>query len=59
MNVFNRSITKEKRMELENLITELQAKLDDADLALDAEDRDRARRHLRAAKQLLEDELEE
>ncbi len=45
-------------MELENLITELQAKLDDADLALDVEDKDKARRHLREAKKLLDDELE-
>ena len=44
-------------MELEDLITQLQANLDDADLAIDAEDRDEAREHLRAAKSLLDDEF--
>ncbi|GAJ10823.1 unnamed protein product [marine sediment metagenome] len=44
-------------MELEDLITQLQAKLDDADLALDAEDREGARGHLREAKDLLDDEF--
>ncbi|MBA7664248.1 hypothetical protein ES703_72305 [subsurface metagenome] len=44
-------------MELENLITELQAKLDDADLALDAGNRDTAREALRDAKQLLDEEF--
>ena len=48
---------KEKRMELVELITQLQAKLDDADLALDAEDVDGAREHLRVAKQLLDAEF--
>jgi len=44
-------------MELEELITQLQAKIDDADLAIDSEDRDEAREHLRAAKSLLDDEF--
>ncbi|GAI70922.1 unnamed protein product [marine sediment metagenome] len=44
-------------MELNDLITQLQAKLDDADLALDAEDVDGAREHLREAKQLLDAEF--
>ncbi|MBA7649072.1 hypothetical protein ES703_56866 [subsurface metagenome] len=44
-------------MELNELITQLQEKLDDADLALDAEDVDTARECLREAKQLLDDEF--
>jgi Tfp pilus assembly protein FimV len=44
-------------MELENLITELQGKLDDADLALDGGDVDEAREYLREAKALLDDEF--
>ena len=44
-------------MELEDLITLLQAKLDDADLALDAGDRDKAREELRDAKNLLDEEF--
>ena len=44
-------------MELVDLITQLQAKLDDADLALDAEDVDGAREALRAAKDLLDAEF--
>lgn len=44
-------------MELDELITQLQANLDDADLALDAEKRDEAREHLRKAKALLDDEF--
>jgi len=44
-------------MELEDLITQLQAKLDDADLALDAGNRDTAREALREAKSLLDDEF--
>ncbi len=43
-------------MELEDLITQLQTKLDDADLALDAGDRDKAWEHLSEAKRVLEDE---
>ena len=50
-------VTKEKAMELEDLITQLQAKLDDADLALDAGNRDTAREALREAKSLLDDEF--
>ncbi len=44
-------------MELVKLISDLQAKLDDADLALDAEHVDDAREHLREAKQLLDAEF--
>ena len=44
-------------MELVDLITELQAKIDDADLALDAENVDEAREALRAAKDLLDAEF--
>lgn len=44
-------------MELVDLITELQANIDDADLALDAEDVDGAREHLRKAKELLDAEF--
>ncbi len=44
-------------MGLENLITELQGKLDDADLALDADNVDEAREYLREAKKLLDDEF--
>ncbi len=44
-------------MELNDLITELQAKLDDADLALDAENVDEAREALRAAKDMLDAEF--
>ncbi|GAI96974.1 unnamed protein product [marine sediment metagenome] len=44
-------------MELKDLITQIQSKLDDADLALDAEDVDGARVHLRDAKSLLDDEF--
>ena len=44
-------------MELVELITELQAKLDDADLALDAGNVDEAREALRAAKELLDAEF--
>lgn len=44
-------------MELNDLITQLQAKLDDADLALDSGDPHAAREHLREAKQLLDDEF--
>lgn len=44
-------------MELVDLITELQGKIDDADLALDAEHVDEARASLREAKDLLDDEF--
>ena len=44
-------------MELVDLITQLQAKIDDADLALDAENVDEAREALRAAKDLLDAEF--
>ena len=44
-------------MELVDLITELQAKIDDADLALDAENVDGAREHLREMKDLLDAEF--
>jgi len=44
-------------MELVDLITKLQENIDDADLALDGEDVDTAREHLRAAKSLLDDEF--
>jgi len=44
-------------MELEDLITQLQAKLDDADLALDAENVDEAKASLREARDLLDDAL--
>lgn len=44
-------------MELEELITQLQLKLDDAALAVDAENVDEAREHLKAAKQMLDDEF--
>jgi hypothetical protein len=44
-------------MELVDLITQLQAKIDDADLALDAENVDEAREHLREAKDLLDAEF--
>ncbi len=48
---------KEKRMELNDLITELQGKIDDADLALDAGNVDEAREALRAAKDMLDAEF--
>jgi len=44
-------------MELVDLIKQLQAKLDDADLALDAEQVDKAREYLREAKSLLDEEF--
>lgn len=44
-------------MELVDLITQLQGKIDDADLASDAENVDEARGHLRDAKDLLDDEF--
>lgn len=44
-------------MELEELIRRLKAKLDDAELAADAGNRDEARDHLRFAKDLLDEEF--
>jgi len=44
-------------MELEELVKQLQDTLDDADLALDSADRNRAREHLREAKLLLDEEF--
>lgn len=43
-------------MELKDLIHELQTVLDEANIALEAKERDEARKYLRAAKQLLDDE---
>ena len=43
-------------MELEQLISELQIELDAADVALDAGNVDEAREHLRAEKDLLDNE---
>lgn len=44
-------------MELEDLISELQGILDEADVALDAGNKDTAREQLREAKSLLDDEF--
>ena len=43
-------------MELKDLISELQGEIDDANIALEAKEKDEARKHLRAAKALLDDE---
>lgn len=48
---------KEKTMELKELIRQLKAKLDDAEMASDIGNREEAREHLRFAKELLDDEL--
>jgi len=58
-NVLNRSITKENPMELKDLIHQLQENLDEAGTFLDAGDEEETKVYLRAAKELLEDELEE
>lgn len=50
-------ILREKTMELNELITQLQAKIDDADVALDAGDVDEAKASLREARDLLDDEF--
>lgn len=44
-------------MELEELIRQLKAKLDEAELAADVGKRDEARDHLRFAKDLLDEEF--
>jgi len=44
-------------MELNDLITELQGKIDDANIALEAKEKDEAREHLRAAKDMLDAEF--
>jgi len=57
LHFFKRSITKEKIMDTQVLIRDLQRILDEADTFLDAGDVDEAREQLRAAKQLLDDEF--
>jgi len=52
-------LLKEKTMELEELISILQTILYEADVALDGGDRNEARKQLRKAKQMLDDELAE
>ena len=50
-------VTKERKMELDDLIMELRRIIDEAGVASDAGEVDEAREQLRTAKELLEDEF--